>query len=84
VPVPGTLSPHFRVARGMMTRYYGLKELVAAAGTAAQAWRLPIHGVRMGPSAHKVLNALSAESLLVSSGYEGVRVEQSLIAYRGA
>lgn len=84
VPVLGTLNPHFRVARGMMTRYYGLKELVAAAGTAAPTWRLPIHGVRIGPSPHKVLNSLSTVSLLVSAGYEGVRVEQSLIAYRGA
>jgi hypothetical protein len=83
-PIPGTVQPRFRVARNMISRYYSLKELVASQSAAAHAWRLPIRAVRIGPSRHKVLNAQSAEALLLSAGYEGVTVARSPIAYRGS
>jgi hypothetical protein len=83
-PVPAAVKPRFRVARNMMVPYHSLKELVVASGGARKkGWRLPIRAVRIGPSRHKELNALSAETLLVSAGYEGVGVERSAIAYRG-
>lgn len=83
-PMAGAATPRFRVARNMMNRYFSLKELVAASKSRQRkGWRLPIRAVRIGPSRHKELNALSAESLLVSSGYEGVIVNRSPIAYRG-
>jgi hypothetical protein len=78
------VKPRFRVARNMMGRYFSLKELVASRSTKREAWRLPIRAVRIGPSRHKELNALSAGALLLSAGYEGVRVERSPIAYRGS
>ncbi len=84
-PVPGAVQPRFRVARNMMGRYHSLRDLVAAsAGAKVEAWRLPIRGVQIGPSRHKELNALSAQALLLTAGYEGVRVERSPIAYRGS
>ena len=83
-PMAGAATPRFRVARNMMGRYFSLKELVAASKSpGGKGWRLPIRSVRIGPSRHKELNALSAEALLVSAGYEGVIVERSPIAYRG-
>jgi hypothetical protein len=83
-PAPGMVKPRFRVARSMIGRYHSLKELVASRSTQGETWRLPIRAVRIGPSRHKELNALSAEALLLSAGYEGVRVERSPIAYRGS
>ena len=70
----------FRVARGMLVPYFRLKDL---AGGAFPEGRLPITGVRIGPSANKALNVESARMLLDQSGYAGIPVDCSNIPYRG-
>jgi Protein of unknown function (DUF2971) len=72
---PVTLN--FRVARGMLVPYYSLKALTKNPG-----WRLPILGVRIGPTAHKGPNAESARLLLQLTGYAGVPVDLSKTPYR--
>lgn len=73
-PCPVPLS--FRVARGMLVPYYTLKEL-----TKEPQWRLPITGLRIGPTAHKGPNQESVKLLLQRTGYP-VPVELSDTPYR--
>lgn len=75
-PCPVPLS--FRVARGMLVPYYSLKELTTDPG-----WRLPITGLRIGPTVQKGPNKESAQLLLAGAGYP-LQVELSDTPYRGA
>lgn len=79
-PIDCAVKPHFRVGRGMLIPYYSLKEL---SGHSAETYRLPITGVRVGPSANKMLNAESIKMLLEDAGYSGINVDQSDTPYRG-
>ena len=72
--------PKFRVSRGMLTPYHSLREL---SGSRDESPHLPVHGIRIGPSALKELNAESVRMLLVQSGYPDVEIELSDTPYRG-
>jgi hypothetical protein len=74
-------EPQFRVAREMLVPYYSLKGLTR--GFPESGGRLPIEGVRIGPSEQKNLNVVSAQLLLDGAGYQDVEVEASKISYRG-
>ena len=74
------VKPQFRVARQMLVPYYRLKDL---AGGAFPNGRLPITGVRIGPSANKLMNAESARMLLEQSGYTNIPVACSETPFRG-
>ena len=76
-PVP----VRFRIARGMLVPYYSLKELSTRRD--ATPFRLPIRGVRVGPSVRKDLNVESTRILLAQAGYTGVRVDCSNTPFRG-
>ena len=76
-----SVRPQFRVARGMLVPYYSLRELSGGFPTPNDP--LPITGVRIGPSAQKLLNVASTQMLLNDFGYPGVRVEYSATPYRG-
>lgn len=69
----------FRVGRGMLIPYYSLKEL----SSDLPAGKLPIKGLRVGPSTAKLLNAESVQMLLKRFGYEDVKVDMSNTPYRG-
>jgi hypothetical protein len=74
------VKPCFRPGRGMLIPYYKLKDLRA---TLSQAnLKLPIKGVRIGPSTNKLLNKASV-SMLLDKDYPGVPVECSDTPYRG-
>jgi hypothetical protein len=75
------VKPQFRVGRGMLIPYYSLKEL--SGNKDNETYRLPITGVRVGPSVNKALNAESIQLLLNHAGYSDVRVDQSNTPYRG-
>jgi len=76
-PHPCPLPLSFRVARGMLVPYYSLRELAKN-----PQWRLPITGLRIGPTAHKGPNKESAELLLTLAGYT-LSVDLSDTPYRG-
>jgi hypothetical protein len=71
--------PRFRVARGMLIPYYSLKELTSVTPTAR---KLPLTGVRVGPSSNKRLNVESTRMVLNQTGYS-VRVDVSETSFRG-
>ena len=63
------VKPRFRVARNMLVPYYTLKDL-APPPPAGAPQKLPITGLRVGPSAQKVLNAASAQALIEAAEYD--------------
>lgn len=71
--------PRFRVARGMLIPYFSLKELTSVTPTAR---KLPLTGVRVGPSSNKRLNVESARMVLNQTGYP-VPVDVSETSFRG-
>jgi hypothetical protein len=71
--------PRFRVARGMLIPYYSLKELT---GSAYAQRKLPLTGIRVGPSANKRLNVESTKMVLAQTAYP-VEVESSQTSFRG-
>jgi len=74
------VQPQFRVTRGMLAPYYSLRKL---SGDSPSPRRLPIMGVRIGPSANKRLNLESAQMLLTQADYINVIVDSSNTPYRG-
>jgi hypothetical protein len=72
------VQPQFRTARNMLVPYYSLQKL---------GWNptqpLPITGLCIGPSTHKVLNAQSTQLLLKQRNYINVPVSVSKIPFRG-
>jgi hypothetical protein len=81
-PAPGSAAkPSYRVARRMLVPYYSVSELMHQLGRNQQ--KLPLTGVRIGPSPNKRLNAASVRMLLDRYGYHGVRVDSSETPYRG-
>lgn len=85
-PAPGCpVKPRYRVGRGMLIPYYSVRDLAQAAGVSGPdgTWRLPIHSVKVGPSAQKALNVESAAMLLRQNGYDAVTVTASRTPYRG-
>ena len=74
------LHPKFRVARGMLIPYYSLKELLGV----VSAMKLPLTGVRVGPSSNKRLNVESARMVLSQTGYAAVSVDVSETSFRAA
>jgi Protein of unknown function (DUF2971) len=75
--------PQFRIARGMLVPYYSLKELTSAPPM-SEGCRLPITGVRIGPSVQKDLNVESTQLLLRRAKYpDNVNVVSSDTPYRG-
>lgn len=73
------LHPRFRVARGMLIPYYTLKQLTDV----GLATKLPLKGVRVGPSSNKRLNVESTRMVLEQTGYD-VPVGVSETSFRGA
>lgn len=74
------IKPRFRVARNMLVPYYSLKDL---ANHLPPNQALPLHGVRVGPSAQKMLNVDSIRTFLAQNGYPTIAVEASETPYRG-
>jgi hypothetical protein len=74
------VHPEFRVARGMLIPYYSLKQLTSG----GPVIKLPLTGVRVGPSSNKRLNVESARMVLSQTGYSGVPVDVSETSFRGA
>lgn len=72
--------PDFRVARGMLVPYYRLHAL---GGSPDPPRPLLLQEVRVGPSAHKDLNAEAVRLLLAKAGYADVPVDVSSTPYRG-
>ena len=70
----------FRVARGMLVPYYSLRAL--SIGLIGDPGRLPITGVRVGPSPNRTLNVASARMLLAQAGYTDAPVDESSTPYR--
>ena len=79
-PPACVVRPKRRVTRGMLVPYYSLNEL--AAGFPNTGGKLPIRGVRVGPSTNQKMNVESVRGLLVDSGYD-VPVSASKTPYRG-
>jgi hypothetical protein len=71
------IQRRFRPARNMLVPYYTLQSL----GWANRP--LPVTGLCIGPSTHKLLNAQSAQMLLLQSSYMEVPVAISQTPYRG-
>jgi hypothetical protein len=72
------VQPQFRTARNMLVPYYTLQKL---------GWQatqpLPVTGLRIGPSTHKLLNLESAQLLLKQHNYTNVQVRVSKTPFRG-
>ena len=71
------IQRRFRSARNMLVPYYTLQAL---------GWGpnpLPVTGLCIGPSTHKLLNAQSAQMLLQQSNYMNIPVRISETPYRG-
>jgi len=82
IPPPNCpVKPRFRVGRGMVIPYYSLRELSGKLDD--ELYRLPITGVRVGPSMNRELNAESIQMMLEHAGYSGIKVDQSSTPYRG-
>jgi hypothetical protein len=74
------VQPQFRVTKGMLAPYYSLRKL---GGESPSPRKLPIVGVRLGPSSNKRLNLESAQMLLILTDYMDVIVDSSDTPYRG-
>jgi hypothetical protein len=74
-----SVHPKFRVTRGMLIPYFSLKELTGG----GPVTKLPLTGVRVGPSSNKRLNVESARMVLAQTGY-AVTVDVSETSFRGA
>jgi hypothetical protein len=74
------VRPKHRVTRGMLVPYYSLNEL--AGGFPHTQGKLPIRGVRLGPSTNQKLNVESVRGVLADAGYQ-VPVSTSKTPYRG-
>ena len=70
--------PRFRVARGMLIPYFSLKEL-----TGRNNQKLPLTGVRVGPSSNKRLNVESTRMVLEQAAYN-VNVDESTTSFRSS
>jgi hypothetical protein len=72
-------QPDFRISRGMLTPYYSLQTLAAAATPRL----LPLTKILIGPSRHKSVNLESARMLLNKTNCQDVEIEYSKTPYRG-
>jgi hypothetical protein len=80
-PSPGfDKACQFRVSRGMLVPYYTLQTLF---DKQQQLDKLPLIGVRVGPSANRRLNVESAVMVLDQAGYGHIPVDSSSTPYRG-
>jgi hypothetical protein len=76
-PLPDcTVSPRFRVSRGMLVPYYSVNDLTNG------SFRLPIKRIVVGPSPHKDINVASVRAMLAAYGYDDVPVEGSDTPFR--
>jgi Protein of unknown function (DUF2971) len=83
-PFPNCATkPRYRVARGMLVPYYSLVDLSGSRTSPSSPRLLPVTGVRIGPSANKRLNVVSAQMLVEQYGYGGFQVTSSDSPYRG-
>ena len=81
-PFPGCpVKPRYRVARGMLTPFYSIRDLAFHVYDAE--WHLPLRSVLIGPSAQHELNLSSTKMLLVQNGYDDAVVAASETPYRG-
>lgn len=79
-------KPKTRSGRGMLIPYYNLQDLIVQPTWSDEIQRLPITGVRVGPSANQVLNIASIDVLLKANGYGSVQpitLGPSTVPYRG-
>jgi hypothetical protein len=80
-PPPGLgVRPEHRVTRGMLIPYYSLNKL--SGGLPNTQGKLPILGVRVGPSTNQKVNVESVRGMLADAGYI-VPVKASPTSYRG-
>lgn len=80
-PAAGSpVQPAYRVARGMLIPHYRIKDLSFYLGLRDQ--KLPITGLRIGPSPNKRLNAASTRMLLDQNGYNNAIIDVSESPYR--
>ena len=76
-----TISPSFRVRKGMLVPYYSLKSL--GQEVYGKGRNLPISNITLGPSAWSRLNLESTKMLLQQNDYQNVPVSVSDTPYRG-